>query len=178
MGEEMKKIETIYLGGGCFWCTEAIFRRIEGVVSVIPGYAGGTKNNPTYEEVCSGETGHAEVIKIEYELETLPVEILLDLFFKTHDPTTLNRQGADVGTQYRSVIYFTSQQQEMAALNIINELNKTTFNHSIVTAVEPFSNYFAAEQYHHDYYSRNKNQPYCQFTITPKIEKLGKLFDK
>ncbi|MBN1115952.1 MAG: peptide-methionine (S)-S-oxide reductase MsrA [Bacteroidales bacterium] len=169
--------ETIVLGGGCFWCTEAVFNQVQGVLSVTPGYSGGNTENPTYNDVCSGETGHAEVIKIEFDPTIVPVETIIEIFFSTHDPTTLNRQGADVGTQYRSVIFYTSDNQKETALKIIDKLtNENTFTKPVVTEIVRLEKFFEAENYHRDYYSRNKKQPYCQFVIKPKVEKFRKIY--
>ncbi len=170
--------ETIVLGGGCFWCTEAVFSRINGVLDVTPGYAGGNTTNPTYSEVCSGETGHAEVIKIKYDTEKIALNTLLEVFFSTHDPTTLNRQGADVGTQYRSVIFYTSEKQKNAAMQMVEIFNnEKRFTNRIVTEIMPLSTFYEAENYHNDYYDKNSRKPYCQFVIAPKLEKLEKNFN-
>ena len=164
-------------GGGCFWCTEAVFDELEGVVSVMPGYAGGSVKNPTYEQVCSGSTGHAEVIRIEFNPRQIAFDDLLTVFFATHDPTTLNRQGHDVGTQYRSVVLYGDEQQKQQAEARIKELNESGFfGRPVVTTVEPLTEFYAAEDYHHKYYARNPFQPYCQITIPPKLAKLHKQF--
>ena len=165
-------------GGGCFWCTEAVFESLKGVVSVMPGYAGGQIKNPTYEEVCSGKTGHAEVIRIEYD-PAVSFRELLTVFFSTHDPTTLNRQGNDVGTQYRSVIFYTTEEQQREAEAFLKELaDSREFSKPVVTQVQPLDTFYPAEDYHHQYYRRNTNQPYCQFIITPKMGKLKEHFDR
>ncbi len=170
-------IETVTLGSGCFWCSEAIFSRVEGVIKVLPGYSGGHVKNPTYKEVCVGNTGHAEVVQISYNKNLISFTELLEIFFKTHNPTTLNRQGGDVGTQYRSVIFYHSEEQHQLAEKIKRELeDQHIWDDPIVTSVEPFTNFFEAEDYHHQYYNNNPNQGYCQFTITPKIEKFEKVF--
>jgi len=170
-------IENITLGGGCFWCTEAVLKRIDGVLSVTSGYAGGTKANPTYEEVCTGETGHAEVIQVTYDPAKLGYDDILDVFWQAHDPTTLNRQGADVGTQYRSVVFWHDPGQRATAQQVIAELEKErVFDRPIVTQVVPYSGFYPAEGYHQDYYDRNREQPYCQLVISPKITKLRKLY--
>ncbi|MBC7487412.1 MAG: peptide-methionine (S)-S-oxide reductase MsrA [Cytophagaceae bacterium] len=182
--EEIKKdvvtdklTETIYFGNGCFWCTEAVFQELKGVVGVESGYAGGAVKNPTYRQVCSGETGHAEVIRVIYEPAVITFEELLEVYFFTHDPTTLNRQGNDVGTQYRSVIFYTIPQQKEKAEKYIAELNtKKAFPRPVVTAVQAYSNYYAAEDYHQNYYKLNGHEPYCQVMIKPKLEKLRKDF--
>ena len=182
--EEIKKdvmtdklTETVYFGNGCFWCTEAVFQELKGVVGVESGYAGGAVNNPTYRQVCSGETGHAEVIRVIYEPAVITFEELLEVYFFTHDPTTLNRQGNDVGTQYRSVIFYTIPQQKEKAEKYITQLNtEKAFPRPVVTAVESYSNYYAAEDYHQNYYKLNGHAPYCQVMIKPKLEKLRKDF--
>lgn len=166
-------------GGGCFWCTEAIFNELEGVVSVMPGYAGGTLKNPTYEQVCTGRTGHAEVIRIEFDPERISFRDLMTVFFATHDPTTLNRQGHDVGTQYRSAVFYTNDEQRKETEVFIKELdNSTTFRDPIVTTLEPLTEFYEAEKYHHKYYSNNPNEPYCQLTIPSKLDKLHKQFSE
>jgi peptide-methionine (S)-S-oxide reductase len=164
-------------GGGCFWCTEAVFDELRGVISVMPGYAGGTTHNPTYEEVCGGGTGHAEVIRIEFDPAQIHFQDLLTVFFATHDPTTLNRQGNDAGTQYRSTILYTDDEQKREAEALIKELNDAqSYGRPVVTTVEPLRDFYPAEDYHHNYYEKNPYQPYCQFTIPPKLEKLHKRF--
>jgi methionine-S-sulfoxide reductase len=170
--------EVIVFGGGCFWCTEAVFERIEGVSDVLPGYSGGNVINPSYREVCTGNTGHAEVVEVTYDSSIVKLETLLKVFFTTHDPTTLNRQGADVGTQYRSAIFYTSDKQKVLAEMIIGELERNkVFNDPIVTEVKPLENFYQAEDYHNGYFEANKQQPYCRIVIQPKIEKLEKVFD-
>jgi len=165
-------------GGGCFWCTEAVFDELRGVKSVVSGYAGGKSKNPTYDQVCMGDTGHAEVIKIEFDPAEISFRDLMTVFFATHDPTTLNRQGNDVGTQYRSAIFFVDEGQKAAAAAYIEELEKAkTFKNSIVTTLEPLTEFFPAEGYHQKYYANNPFQPYCQYMIPPKITKLRKQFD-
>ncbi|HRH24908.1 MAG TPA: peptide-methionine (S)-S-oxide reductase MsrA [Candidatus Paceibacterota bacterium] len=168
-------MQTIYLAGGCFWCTEAVFKSIKGVSEVVPGYIGGDLPNPTYEQICSGETGHAEAVKVVYDESILPLSDLLEIFFATHDPTTLNRQGNDVGTQYRSAIFFTNKEQENASHEAIKEAQKS-FSQHIVTEVVPASEFYQAEEYHRDYYFAHSNQPYCMIVISPKLEKLQKDF--
>ncbi|MNK64761.1 Peptide methionine sulfoxide reductase MsrA [compost metagenome] len=170
-------LETITLGGGCYWCVEAVYENLDGVKSVVSGFSGGKVANPTYEEVCTGETGHAEVVQITYDKTVTDINEIFKVFFTVHDPTTLNRQGADVGTQYRSVIFYKNEEQKKAAQSIIAELNKAkVYNNPIVTKVEPFKVFYKAEDYHQNYYSNNKNQPYCKMVIQPKIEKFEKVF--
>jgi peptide-methionine (S)-S-oxide reductase len=163
--------KTIIIGGGCFWCTEAIFLRVRGVVSVESGYAGGEKENPTYEEVCSGTTGHAEVIKIEYNPEEVSLEKIFSIFFMTHDPTTLNKQGADEGTQYRSIIIYQTEEEREIAEKIKQKSTKI-WKSPIVTEIVPFRNYYPAEKYHQNYFARNPGNGYCAFVIRPKVEKF------
>jgi peptide-methionine (S)-S-oxide reductase len=170
-------MEKAVFAGGCFWCTEAIFQRIHGVISIKPGYTGGTIKNPCYREVCSGRTGHAEAVQIDYDHQLVSFESLLEIFFATHDPTTLNRQGADIGTQYRSGIFYTSAAQKMIAKKFIDQLNKSHFFKApIVTEITPLDLFYDAEEDHHDYYNQNSEQKYCDYTITPKIEKIKKIF--
>ena len=170
-------LETITLGGGCYWCVEAVYENLDGVKSVVSGFSGGKVANPTYEEVCTGETGHAEVVQITYDKNVTDINEIFKVFFTVHDPTTLNRQGADVGTQYRSVIFYKNDEQRKAAQSIIAELNKAkVYNSPIVTKVEPFKVFYKAEDYHQNYYANNKNQPYCKMVIQPKIEKFEKVF--
>ena len=168
-----KDIEVATLANGCFWCTEAIFSRVKGIKSVIPGYSGGKTNNPSYEQVCTGITGHAEAIQIEYDPKIISFEKILDIFWHTHDPTTLNRQGNDVGTQYRSAIFYHDENQKNVAEKSKEELEKEgVFKNPIVTEIIPFSNFYPAEDYHKEYYENNRNAPYCSFVIDPKIQKL------
>lgn len=170
-------LETITLGGGCYWCVEAVYENLDGVKSVVSGFSGGKVANPTYEEVCTGETGHAEVVQITYDKNVTDINEIFKVFFTVHDPTTLNRQGADVGTQYRSVIFYKNEEQKKAAQSIIADLNKAkVYNNPIVTKVEPFKVFYKAEDYHQNYYANNKNQPYCKMVIQPKIEKFEKVF--
>lgn len=169
--------ETAVFGGGCFWCTEAVFKMLRGVLSVEPGYAGGHTSNPTYYEVSSGNTGHAEVIKITYNPSLVSFHTLLTVFFATHDATQLNRQGNDVGTQYRSVVLATTPSQETEVRTFIKELNDSTAaGDPVVTEVAPFTVFYPAEQEHLDYYARNKSQGYCQLIIAPKLAKVQKEF--
>lgn len=171
------KLQTATFGSGCFWCSEAIFERVKGVVSVESGYSGGSVPNPTYEAVCTGKTGHAEVIQIKFDMNTVSYDELLEIFWKTHDPTTLNRQGADVGTQYRSVIFYANEEQKQKAEGYKKELEKAKiWKDPIVTEISPLKNFYPAEKYHQDYYEQNPNQGYCSFVITPKIEKFEKVF--
>jgi peptide-methionine (S)-S-oxide reductase len=164
-------------GSGCFWCTEAIFQRIKGVVQVTSGYAGGNVDNPTYREICTGTTGHAEVVQVEYDPAIVAYEDLLQVFWKTHDPTTLNRQGADTGTQYRSVIFYHNEEQRQLAEAYKEQLTSAkAYTKPIVTEILPVKSFYKAEAYHQDYYNANGEAPYCQFVIAPKIDKLEKLF--
>ena len=166
----------IYLAGGCFWCTEAIFNRVEGVKKVIPGYIGGNVKNPSYKEVCSGITGHAEAISLEFDKNIISLDKLLLIFFQTHDPTQLNRQGNDFGTQYRSAIFYTDIKQKKITENIIKKLSESIYkNKEIVTKIELAKDFFEAEKEHINYYDLNSNQPYCQVVINPKIQKLKSL---
>lgn len=171
------KTEVAVFGGGCFWCTEAVFEELRGVISVMPGYAGGSVENPTYEEVCSGRTGHAEVTRIEFDPSEIAYKDLLTVFFATHDPTTLNRQGYDVGSQYRSIILHASEDQRREAEEYIKELNDASaFGQPVVTEVKPLGAFYEAEAYHRKYYANNSYQPYCQVVISPKLHKLRKQF--
>lgn len=169
--------EIATFGGGCFWCTEAVFLELRGVEKVESGYAGGEVANPSYQAVCTGTTGHAEVIQITFDPATISFQDLLEVFFATHDPTTLNRQGADVGTQYRSVIFYHSPEQQAAAEAKIAELNASgEFASPIVTQVVPYDNYYSAEDYHQNYYAEHPTQPYCSAVIPPKLAKLRQKF--
>lgn len=164
-------------GGGCFWCTEAVFDELRGVLSVVSGYTGGKNKNPTYEQVCMGNTGHAEVIKIDYDDEQISFRDLMTVFFATHDPTTLNRQGNDVGTQYRSAIFYGDEKQKTEAAAFMKELDEAgTFKNSIVTTLEPLTEFYPAEDYHQKFFARNPFQGYCQYMIPPKLTKLHKQF--
>jgi len=175
--ENTSKYETITLGAGCFWCVEAIYDRVNGVISVTSGYSGGHTENPTYKDVCTGETGHAEVVQVVYDPTIIPFAKILEIYFKTHDPTMLNRQGADVGTQYRSVIFYHNQKQKEVAEEVKAMLDKSgLWSDNIVTVIESFKNFFKAENYHQDYFANNKRQPYCQMVVNPKVEKFEKLF--
>lgn len=169
--------ETAVFGGGCFWCTEAVFQMLKGVVSVAPGYAGGTKENPTYEEVSRGNTGHAEVIRIEFDPSQISYRDLLTVFFATHDPTTPNRQGNDVGPQYRSVILYTTDAQREEAERFIEELNASSPEGTpVITEVRPLEHFWEAEEYHRDYYRQNEAKPYCRIVINPKLKKVKEQF--
>ena len=169
--------EEIILGGGCFWCVEAVYLNLKGVLKVESGYSGGHVKNPAYREVCNGTTGHAEVIKLTYNPAILTLQNILKVFFTVHDPTTLNRQGNDVGTQYRSVIYFKTEAQQQTSMDIINQLNKEkVFANSIVTDVKAFETFYKAEEDHQNYYNLHKSEAYCQIIISPKLEKLKKVF--
>jgi methionine-S-sulfoxide reductase len=169
--------DTITLGGGCYWCVEAVYENLMGVKSVVSGFSGGKTSNPSYEEVCSGTTGHAEVVQITFDKNVTSLDEIFKVFFTVHDPTTLNRQGADRGTQYRSVIFYNNEEQKKAAQSIINELTKAkVYENPIVTTLEPFTKFYKAEDYHQNYYANNKNQPYCQMVIQPKLEKFEKVF--
>jgi len=169
--------ETAIFGNGCFWCTEALFQQLEGVSSVQSGYSGGHVENPTYEEVCEKTTGHAEAIKVVYDPSKISFDELLEVFWQTHDPTTLNRQGNDVGPQYRSVIFYMNEDQKKKAEFYKEKLGKSgAFDNPIVTAIEPYKNFYVAENYHQNYYKLNGSQPYCYFVIRPKMEKFQKVF--
>ena len=169
--------ESAIFAGGCFWCTEAVFLELEGVLQVVSGYIGGATSNPTYSEICKGNTGHAEAIKITFDSRIINYGELLEVFFATHDPTTLNRQGNDIGTQYRSEVFFTNENQKAIAQKYIELLNnKFTFGKPVVTKVSEASIFFNAEDYHLNYYNQNKAQGYCSYVITPKIEKLRNKF--
>ena len=174
---KQSNIETITLAGGCYWCVEAIYENLDGVKSVVSGYAGGKTVNPTYEEVSTGKTGHAEVVQITYDKNVTNLDEIFNVFFTVHDPTTLNRQGADIGTQYRSAIFYKNEEQKRAAQSIITALTKDKiYNTPIVTTVEPLTKFYKAEDYQQNYYANNKTQQYCKLVIQPKIEKFEKLF--
>ena len=173
----MANEQTAIFGGGCFWCIEAVFNRLRGVKSVVSGYMGGHVDKPTYRQVCNGDTGHAEVIRVTFDPDEIQYRDLLEIFFAVHDPTTLNQQGNDVGEQYRSVIFYTSDEQEREADEAIAALNQAkAFPEPIVTQVEEASTFYEAEGYHQEYYDNNATQPYCQFVITPKVKKFEKQF--
>lgn len=168
--------DTIVLGGGCYWCVEAVYEQLDGVEKVVSGFSGGKVENPSYEEVCTGTTGAAEVVEITYDKSKTNLDEIFKVFFTVHDPTTLNRQGADVGTQYRSVIFYKNEEQKKAAQSIIAELNKEVYNNKIVTTLEPFKAFYKAKDSHQNYYQNNQEQPYCQMVIQPKLEKFEKVF--
>ena len=171
------KTDTATFGTGCFWCTEAIFQQLDGVLKVTSGYSGGHVRNPSYEEVCEGTTGHAEVIQMIYDPAKITFDELLEVFWETHDPTTLNRQGNDVGTQYRSAVFYHNAEQKQKAEKYKAELDKSgAFDNKIVTEITPASAFYVAENYHQNYYNQNGSQPYCTFVIRPKIEKFKKVF--
>ncbi|MBN1821832.1 MAG: peptide-methionine (S)-S-oxide reductase MsrA [Prolixibacteraceae bacterium] len=172
-----KGLETATLGGGCFWCTEAIYKELKGVKSILPGYSGGHVKNPLYKEVCTGNTGHAEVVQIEFDTDVVSFAEILEVFFETHDPTTLNRQGADIGTQYRSVVFYHSEEQKKTAEEIIALFGKEkVYSDPVVTEVTKFEAFYPAEDYHKDYFAENPNQPYCRMVVAPKVEKFEKIF--
>ncbi len=171
------KTDTATFGTGCFWCTEAIFQQVEGVIKVTSGYSGGQNENPTYKEVCTGTTGHAECLNIVYDPAKVTFDELLEIFWQVHDPTTLNRQGADAGTQYRSVVFYHSDEQKAKVEKYKAELDKSgAWDNPIVTTLEPFTKFYAAEDYHQNYYNNNTGEGYCQFVIRPKVEKFQKVF--
>lgn len=177
--EESKEMgkQTITLGAGCFWCVEAIFESIKGVESVTSGYSGGSVKNPSYKEVCAGTTGHAEVVQIVYNADEVSLTKILEVFFQTHDPTTLNRQGGDVGTQYRSAIFYHTMEQKEIATEVFNKLDDSgAFIDPIVTEITEFTNFYPAEDYHQDYFELNGEQPYCRAVVRPKVEKFKKAF--
>ena len=175
--ETTTKLDTATFGSGCFWCTEAIYERVKGVQKVISGYAGGTTENPSYEQVCTGKTGHAEVCQILFDPSVVSFADLLKIFWKTHDPTTLNRQGADSGTQYRSVIFYHSDEQRKIAEHYKLELDKSgAWENPIVTEISPLTKFYSAEAYHQNYFANNPTQGYCSFVIAPKVEKFEKVF--
>ena len=174
---DKNNLDTATFGGGCFWCVEAIYLQLNGVISVESGYSGGQRANPTYEQVCSGATGHAEVVQIIFDTTKISFDELLQVFWTVHDPTTLNRQGADVGTQYRSVVFYHNDRQKELTTSYIQKLNaENAFSNPVVTEVSPFTVFYKAEDYHQDYYNQNKSQPYCSLVIQPKVEKFKKVF--
>ena len=173
----MPKIESIVLGGGCFWCTEAVFSMIKGIESVTPGYAGGHLKDPTYPQVCNGDTGHAEVLKVDYDPSVVPLEKLLEIFFEMHDPTTPNRQGADVGSQYRSIILWESNEQKSIVEKFVRAA-QGNFSNGITTEIRKLDRFYPTEDYHRNYYSKNRFNPYCALVVRPKVEKIRKEFAK
>lgn len=178
INQEKSSLQKATFGGGCFWCTEAIFKQINGVVETVVGYAGGHVENPTYEQVCSDSTGHAEVCQVTFNPDKISYEELLEIFFKTHDPTSLNRQGADIGTQYRSVIFYHDETQKRLATDYIKKLEKSgIFSQKIVTTIEPLKNFYRAEEYHQNYFEKNPYSSYCIFVVSPKVEKFKKIFN-
>lgn len=173
----MEKLEKAVFAGGCFWCTEAVFKMLKGVVSVVPGYTGGSAQNPTYEQVCGGKTGHAEAIQVTYDPQLITYHDLLTVFFGSHDPTTRNRQGNDVGTQYRSAIFYTTPEQKRTVEEFIKEINAShKLGKPIVTEVVPLDVFYPAENYHRDYFATHPGNPYCELIINPKLEKIQKKF--
>jgi peptide-methionine (S)-S-oxide reductase len=172
-------LEVATLAGGCFWCLEAVFREVEGVEYLVSGYTGGTTANPTYEQVCTGRTGHAEAVQVSFNPSKISYREILEIFFSIHDPTTLNRQGADVGTQYRSAIFYHNEQQKAVAEELIRELDEAhLWNKPIVTQVVPLDEFYSAEDYHREYFSRHPEQAYCQMVISPKVSKFRKQWAK
>tara|TARA_B100000900_G_C20551886_1_gene705080 strand:+ start:137 stop:697 length:561 start_codon:yes stop_codon:yes gene_type:complete len=172
-----KMIKLAYFAGGCFWCTECIFQQIKGVVQVTPGYMGGNIKNPTYGDVCNGNTGHTETIKVTYDHDLVSFVELLEIFFLTHDPTTINRQGNDVGSQYRSAVFFNNMEEKLQIEDCINRIQtEGIFDNPIVTEINTKCPFYPAEIEHHEYYNKNKEHPYCQFIITPKIKKFKSIF--
>lgn len=170
-------MEQITLGSGCFWCTEAVFERLKGVESAVSGYSGGKTKDPFYKEVCAGTTGHAEVVQVTFDPEVIPVIEILEVFWKTHDPTTLNRQGNDVGTQYRSAVFYHNEEQKKVAEELMAELDKSgAWSDPIVTEITAFEKFWPAEDYHQSYFELNGSQPYCQFVVGPKVDKFKKVF--
>lgn len=177
--DKSQKLETAIFGGGCFWCLEPALAHIKGVVSVVPGYAGGDKENPTYEEVCTGKTGHAEAVKIEFNPKIISYEELLHIFFSLHDPTTLNRQGHDVGPQYRSIILYADEKQLRIIQRVIEELSREKiFADLVVTEIKPLKIFWEAEEYHHNYFAKNPEKAYCQLVIAPKMAKFRQKFSQ
>lgn len=175
MGNDVKK--SIVLGGGCFWCTEAVFSVIDGITSTQPGYSGGTVQNPSYETVCEGGTGHAEAVRVEYDPEVVSLQEILNVFFTMHDPTSLNRQGGDIGEQYRSVIFYSSKEDESVVRRTIEEVQKK-YSKKVVTAIEPLKNFYPAETYHKDYFKKNPEALYCTAVIRPKVDKVTHTYSR
>jgi peptide-methionine (S)-S-oxide reductase len=174
---DITEIQVATFGAGCFWCTEAVFLQVKGVLKVVSGYSGGNIKNPSYREICTGQTGHAEVTEVTYDATQVSFEELLQVFWNTHDPTTLNRQGADTGTQYRSVVFFHTDEQKKLAESYRNQLaTAQTFKSPIVTEISPITNFYPAEDYHQNYFELNPNQSYCTYVVRPKVEKFKKEF--
>jgi len=172
-----KQVEVVTLGGGCFWCTQAVYEELRGVERAEAGYSGGTVENPTYKQVCTGTTGHAEVVQVTFDPAVISLKQVLEVFFTVHDPTTLNRQGEDVGTQYRSVVFYRSEEQKRVAEQVIREFEaEKVYDKPFVTQVVPFKAFYKAEDYHQEYFENNPNQPYCQVVVSPKVEKFRKKF--
>ena len=172
-----QQLETATLAGGCFWCTEAVYKELKGVSDIKPGYSGGHVKNPSYREVCNGTTGHAEVIQLTFDPAVVSFSEILEVFFMTHDPTTLNRQGNDVGTQYRSAVFYHNEDQKQTAEKVIRLFEQEkVYDKPIVTEVTAFDKFYVAEDYHFNYFARNKNEPYCQYVVAPKVEKFKKIF--
>lgn len=172
-------MQTATFAGGCFWCTEAIFKRLKGVEGVVSGYSGGKRENPTYEQVSTGATGHAEAIQVEFDPEIIPYKKLLEIFFHLHDPTTLDRQGADIGTQYRSIIFYHNEDQKKEAHFVMSEISSSgIYKDPIVTKIIPFENFYPAEKHHQNYYENNLSQGYCTYVISPKLQKLMRGYSK
>jgi peptide-methionine (S)-S-oxide reductase len=169
------KNESVVLGGGCFWCIEAVFNMLKGIIKTTPGYAGGVTKNPSYEEVCAGDTGHAEVLLVEYNKEVISMDKILDVFFEMHDPTSINKQGADLGSQYRSIILYNSESQKVEIMQFIDKVREN-FDKPIVTEIKKLDRFYPAEEYHKEYYKNNRLQPYCVFVIRPKMKKIDKEF--
>jgi len=174
--KEDKKLEKATFGGGCFWCTEAVFQRVKGVRTVVSGYTGGSVINPTYEQICTGETGHAEVIQIEFDPDEVSYGKLLEVHWKTHDPTTLNKQGYDEGTQYRSAIFYENDEQKKTAEEFKEKLNRDVFDGKITTEITPLAKFYPAEKYHQNYFNQNAKKGYCQAVIVPKLKKFDEIF--
>ncbi len=171
-------IQEIAFGGGCFWCTEAVFKNLDGIIEISPGYAGGNLENPKYNDVVTGQTGHAEVVKIRYDQNIIPFEKLLEVFFTSHDPTSLNKQGADIGTQYRSIVLYTTENQKNKTHEAIKRLDeKKIYQNKIVTQTQMLETFYPAEKYHHNYFENNNEQAYCRFVIQPKVDKINRLFN-
>jgi peptide-methionine (S)-S-oxide reductase len=179
MDNHQENLETATLGGGCFWCIEAVFIRLKGIESSMSGFSGGNVKNPAYREVITGRTGHAEVIQLKFDPRIISYREILEIFFHLHDPTTLNRQGADIGTQYRSIIFYHDENQERIAREVFAEIDSLKiWPNPLVTEIKPFTAFYKAEDYHQDYYSNNPNQPYCTYVINPKVKKLNELYNE